>query len=720
MKNNTRDPAAIAHSKRVDPARFYTMTKPALKGLENHELYYQPEKWRPAKTIYPAGFNSVLIWPIAMSLNEAKLSNTQEIEKAVLKQVQLCVETKDNQSPTWQQVTDLFNAANAQVLDKDSFNKTKQGYSDFIYFHDFISDFLCHGEDKTSPKEGGITNTGSLYLLKRDDIRTAKISTKGRTLVLPIERFQLYFSKTGIAMLLVEFSWRRTDYEALSLAEVQTLLDEIRRCYPPYMKKGDEGHSFGGCLESLVWCDNKGKAITLNDNPPEPQGSVDEKVMSDWLNKVMQPDAKGRRFQPLFNHWQQAIHPLQFESCKACEIDDIKWRHIVDERLPMVYFVSLSPQWGSNTGARDAYQSVSRGDWMRLCFLDAAGTDPLPYNPLFLQNFERDNCYDRFHASDCNDNSVRYLFSGYGFGAVGAGWFFDNLALNHTRTMYTNMAILAHFENASLISISAQISQTIDIYESEKNQPHNNQAAVQAKQNLAQRLHETRSRLMHFVHRYRFTNVSNQVQPTELYALWRKHLRLDHIFSEVHQEVQNASDYLLAMQEASATNAAERLNLIATVGLALGLIFSLFGMNVLFSSEWVSAVLSSFMPTFFPLDSALFSTLPHPALARFGIELILFACVAVLMLFCLEGIKSGYLDKINIIGDEAALAHDHKLKGLFARLRSFFIALFFFGLAFMLGSYKGGIWLTLALMFVIFLVFLGYIGLPLAKRSKRS
>jgi hypothetical protein len=90
---------------------------------------------------------------------------------------------------------------------------------------------------------------------------------------------------------------------------------------------------------------------------------------------------------------------------------------------------------------------------------------------------------------------------------------------------------------------------------------------------------------LEFVHLFRFTGVSNQLQAKEMFDLWRKHLRLKDLFIDLKEELSSATDYLFAKESSEQTEAAMRLNVIAVAGVVLGLAFAFLGMNVLVGSE---------------------------------------------------------------------------------------------------------------------------------------
>jgi hypothetical protein len=190
---------------------------------------------------------------------------------------------------------------------------------------------------------------------------------------------------------------------------------------------------------------------------------------------------------------------------------------------------------------------------------------------VFLRNFEKDNCYDRFAPSEATTSTTRQLFSGYSYAVVGSGWFFDSHIRSHFRRHYFQMALLAHFESASLLNFSNRISHAVHRYASPRDRKSFEAAILGIEDEHLQ-----------FVHRFRFTGISNQVQPQEMYMLWRKHLRLDELHVDITQELESATSYIFAKDQMEQTNSATYLSIIATIGLLLGLAAAVLGANVLF------------------------------------------------------------------------------------------------------------------------------------------
>jgi hypothetical protein len=315
--------------------------------------------------------------------------------------------------------------------------------------------------------------------------------------------------------------------------------------------------------------------------------TVAETVESLW-------SAQGdERFVAPFPHWLAILPPGW--RIGATGSKDLAWRHVIDERMPILCSISVSPldengRLLEGHHMDDHYKAIRPGDWMRLCFVDAAGDAPYPYDQKFLEGIERDHVYDRFHSMLPAPDRTRYLVSSYSLIAVGCGYFFDRWVRMHMRRHYYQMALLAHFELAALLAVSSRISRAVADWEIEH-------ARADAEVRLSARLQIIERDFLQLLHRFRFTGISNQLQAAEMFDLLRARMRLETIFKDLKDEITTATGFLSAREAERQTKeayqqtlAANRLSIVATLGLVIGLPMAFFGMNVLTSTEWLNAL----------------------------------------------------------------------------------------------------------------------------------
>ncbi len=414
-------------------------------------------------------------------------------------------------------------------------------------------------------------------LFRRDDIGQVVVEIENRNegrkqaLHLSVERLNLYLFRSGSAILVLEVS--NAGLQSLmgwSLADVLDFHDVFRRAYMPFAAAGRDGSLTPTDLavRSVTWHLGKAARSQRFEISDELAGcAVAEHIAAPPLDD----DTRGRRFAPVFAHWRELLRdtlplaPNDTLRDPRWREGEGRWHHILDERMATLATVSVC---GSDDGdARFYFDRTRRGDLVRLCFADRFSRDAYPYDPHFLRQFEKENVYDRFRQ-----DGTLYLASGYAFVAYGAGGFFETVIAAHVRRHYFQMGLLAHFELASLLAFSGRVSRAVEHY-------GDNPEAFE------RHMLDIENEFLQFLHRFRFTGVSNHLQAQELFDLWRRHLRLREVFDDLRQELASATDYLFNRAASRSARMGERLSAIATLGLVLGLAFSLAGMNLVFDSE---------------------------------------------------------------------------------------------------------------------------------------
>ncbi|MGH6816351.1 MAG: hypothetical protein ACREC6_11670 [Hyphomicrobiaceae bacterium] len=447
-----------------------------------------------------------------------------------------------------------------------------QEYAEFVYFHSFVQRLLYR------KREAAGTDAVPFHLFERRDIAHAEVDVpfldksqdKPRSGVLRFSceaaRLQLYLFGAGVAVLAAEVEVKGVAFvcaepaaadrnRTLTLHDVLLFQDRFRRCYAPYWF----GEDIPGQVPArVVWREKNGASVLDSTYGPE-----DAQAEFDKLDRGV--TGSGQRFAPIFRHWIDLL-PIRvcgYETPDAC--GRARWRHIVDERMPSMSYVALPKQ---------TLKEVTRGDFVRLCFVDPPGTDELPYDAGFLACFEKDNCYDRFFYNGRNsEGNTRQMFSGYACCVVGDGEFFRNYIIDHFRRHYFQMALVSHLESAALLMFSNWISEAVAVLDPSKHHRTLEDAIL--------KIHEA---LIAFAHASRFTGLSNQLQAGEMQAFWRRHLKLDTLFADVSQELKTATDYLLAKDQAESARAATSLTVVATFAAIFGLPMAFLGMNIVGSN----------------------------------------------------------------------------------------------------------------------------------------
>lgn len=419
------------------------------------------------------------------------------------------------------------------------------GYSEFVYFHDFVQKFLY------SP--GG---KGGFSLHERKDITGLKAKIGDHEYEFRVDRLSLHLFDMGVAMLTLEIIWTNTEGKLrLTLAEAQKITDYLRRSYTPFWA----GETPMRVPEYVQLC---------GDKEHEPSKPYCEARATKYVKE--KNDAK------VFAHWNELIRPLKLLA------DDGEWRDPSDERIPVMSYISLT---GAAETDQGALALISGPDWERIADAEEPGSaGKYPYNPDFLAEIRKDSFYDRFfpHEKANDDCTTRHVFGGAHYAAVGAGGFFDDILIHHFRRHYAQLALIARFEKAALLNFSRRLTIAVETRDAATG---GEEAAREA---FITNVLKIQGDFLSYTHRFHFIGVSSQDQGAEMYERWRKVLALDALYADVKAEIESAANYLRAERaEKSAAEAeraateAEKLSAFAAIGVMLGLTIGAMGMGFL-------------------------------------------------------------------------------------------------------------------------------------------
>lgn len=470
---------------------------------------------KTAKDIRVGEFREILIWPFRLDGYEKDPAKLRDEARSALAKY------------GWREEKTLHH-----LLEKGQ-QPGKYEYQEYVYFYPFVRDFLYGGEGEAK----------EIILMRRPDLTGLRASfapygAPEFTVEFAVPRLNFYLFDAGIVVLALELAnsgdicceGRRED---MSLFHAQVIQERLRRAYPPYW---DDTTGVAGYFpQTMEWLPRTGYRSIGRHQPP---------MQADMVELTL----KGKEPPPA-SHWRELLAPL-LPTDKAA----VHLRQVVDERIPLMLYLSV-----------DDPRTISRGDWVRLAMCDESGSGELPYGRGFLGDFEKQHCYDRHWITDENGvadptAASRYLFSGYGFVAVGGNenGFFTNPLKEHFRRHYFQLGLLAHFEYAALLAESKLLANA-----------------------TGKGVEEALKRVLEFTQKYWFVDVSNQVQAREMFALWRKHLNTEALYKQVLEEARAVADFQEAQGARRSADATTRLTvaalLIAVPTLATGFL----GMNVL-------------------------------------------------------------------------------------------------------------------------------------------
>ncbi|WP_298368775.1 hypothetical protein [Azospirillum sp.] len=402
-------------------------------------------------------------------------------------------------------------------------------YQEYVYFHPFVRDFLF-GKDEKSKEIRLFLCPDYVGLDAAFDLDADGFAVQFR-----VERANMYLFDAGIAVLALEIVNDgdiivACRHESMQLKHAQIIQERLRRAYPPFWFSGGQA---GLVAKSARWRRKDGQCS------PE-HAPLSQADMIDPTVKSGEP--------PLAGHWAALLKPL-------LSPDKIHIRQVVDERIPQMLYLRV-----------DDPAAIARGDWVRLAMCDEVGDLPLPYAEDFLADFEQRHCYDRHWIKDVNGvlnvgAASRYLFSGYGFVAVGgeSNWFFKNILPTHVRRHYFQLALLAQFEFSFLVSEIQRIK--LDSSIDDRNHSF--------------------ERMMEFTEKYWFITISKQMQAKEMMDLWRKFLDTNSLYEQVLKKSHDLNQLSSAIEDRRASEATTRLTVAALLVAIPSLATGFLGINLL-------------------------------------------------------------------------------------------------------------------------------------------
>ena len=507
-----------------------------------------PPELEAAAGIAVSRFRQILIWPLLLKFHRGGFSGDQVLSE--------CAESLKDQ---WDPIDIVAERCGEHAP-----------YEEIVYFHLFVRDFL-YGDARTK--------SPSMHAYRR----RAKVRSVSFVLGVDqpkcyeslVERVELYVFDTAIALFVIEVDHpvkrREGDgpTEQVPLNEVEMILDEFRRAYPPY------------------WRDHKDRPSSPQRIPMQVTWNLDKGGKSEAFKPnrgKMVEDVKKGAEPPIAPHWGELLQPLvPYEGGTPEDQREgtLSVQQVEDERIPSMCYLAF-----------DDPSRLTKGDMVRLALLDGPGrSETLPYSRSFLKDFDDRYCYDAFwdittegvsdHSGKVSSKAEpwltsRYMCCGYGFTVIGkddsddAHPFYTNETdgiLFHFRHHYFKIGLIAHFHRASLLMFSDRLSEAVKVLESSAGGPDRYDE-------LREEVRTIREEFLRFRSRYWFDELSNQLQARLLFDLWSDHLQTRKLFAQVLDEVKTINEVLDARQQEEQTAATVRLTVAGTIGVVLTLGFA--------------------------------------------------------------------------------------------------------------------------------------------------
>jgi hypothetical protein len=249
----------------------------------------------------------------------------------------------------------------------------------------------------------------------------------------------------------------------------------------------------------------------------------------------------------------------------------LRVRQIEYYRMPMMAYLSLANP-----------RALTRNDFIRLGLVTAAGNDSLlPYGEQHLADFEQRYCYDRFWSDAGSAPNTRYLCNGHALVVIGQSGsdFFacrDRGVLAQFRHQHFLLFLIAHFQKAALLMFSDRLVEALKGLD--VNRPD---SIKRFKRAIRQSFEE----FLRFTHRYWFHDISDQAQVRALFQMCATHLRIDSLYGEVKERIEDMSDYLDADSLRRQANTVVRLTVVTIFGLIGTVTTGFLGMNLLAEAD---------------------------------------------------------------------------------------------------------------------------------------
>ena len=418
------------------------------------------------------------------------------------------------------------------------------GYEEFVYFLPYVQRFLYGVGDE------GAGRQSSLHVFHRHDIKQAQIQVReGESeIALEVLRTRLYFFyDIDVALLVLEVAGNE-----LPLADAVEIMDRFGRPYPPAWDASMHGaHS----PDKVTFLGENGVALVESDYRDQ----------SKYLSLV-----RNSRQTPISRHWEYLLQPMQpvYAEPVPGAAPALRYTQLENKRIPVMSYLTF-----------DDPRVLSRGDIVRIGFAAKWGdSDSLPYSEKFLANFERDNCYDRYWEANANEHNMdtRYLFCGLSFAAISRAGPGSEILLRQFRHQFYQIALIAHFHKAALLSLSNRFSRAVERL---------NVRDFESVKSFKRDVRQTLEVFLRFNHRYWFHEISNQVQASDFFKYWSRELDSAALYAEVREEARDINEYLDADRMRKQTDNSMRLTVVSSCGMVGTVVTGFLGMNLYSHSD---------------------------------------------------------------------------------------------------------------------------------------
>ena len=485
----------------------------------------------PATEIRVQHFREILLWPIYL-IPPDEHADIPDYAAYLLDAV-----GKDG---PWHELCDEFTDNPADFQERH--------YNEFVAFLPAVQRFL-YGQSRKDGKGRHFGDT-PIRVLRRTDISAVRIqySRVEAPLVCDLAHVDLYFFfDIDLAVMALEIH-----ADDVSLAAAQEVMFQFGRAYPAYWE--EDGRA-GNCPLRVEWLDVEGAVLATSDYE-------DRRKYLDFTAMHRAPCVAA--------HWEFLLRPLSLYHSDTP--GPLRYRQLEYYRMPVMAYLSFAD-----------LSQVSEAEFARLAMAQGSGEgDMRRVKRKRHAHFEVQSQSSRFREiRDAQNSGTRYLSSGRTLVVTGAADndFFTHLdhgTLSRFRHQDFLLFLIAHFHRAALLMFSDRLAEAVgrlDIHV---------YSTIQA---FRLKTREALETFLRFTHRYWFSEVSDETDTAELFALCRRHLGIDRLYADVRQEVQDMSQYLENEAMRRQNDTVVRLTVVTIFGLIGTVVTGFLGMNLFAYSD---------------------------------------------------------------------------------------------------------------------------------------
>lgn len=415
-------------------------------------------------------------------------------------------------------------------------------YNEFVTFLPSVQRFLYgQGLGKSVQRAYG---ESPIKVLRRSDIAAMRVvfSEGEAAVTFSIAHVDLYFFyDIDVASLALEIH-----AEDLPLPVAQEAMFQLGRAYPAYWQpSGEAGH----CPFKVEWLSAGGEVLAASDYQ-------NRRKFLDFVCEHRAPTVSA--------HWDHLLRPLTLHH--ADRSGAFRYRQLEYYRMPLMAFLAMEDT-----------ECLTAADRRRLALASGPPGDGATGSDATRIVGQGDHGPGARPMEEPETGGTRHYVSQHAFVVVGDasnGFFTDAERgyLARFRHQHFLLFLIAHFHRAALLMFSDRLAAAVSRLDV------NDQALIREFRA------ETRSALetfLRFTHRYWFSDVSDQVQARALFDQCRRQLRLDPLYADIRQELQDMSQYLDGDAQRRQNASMVRLTVVTTFGLIGTVTTGFLGMNLL-------------------------------------------------------------------------------------------------------------------------------------------